>query len=113
MAKIIMSIHGPGAVEACRNLVNIQKENIIHQEFKEGDFREGITLSTIAIIVGIIGGALGIADKIIEWYNKFKKEKKIEKVVLIINNHKVLLENLSVEQLSEFLKTLPNENNEQ
>jgi hypothetical protein len=107
--KIEIEVEGQGAVDATEELLKI--EGIQGSYEKLGDVeREGV-LTTIATVVGIVGGTLTIAKEIYEWYRRYKKSKeennkaKIEKVLIIgSNGRRLLLKDATVEQIQEVLK---------
>ncbi len=104
MAKIQLSIEGQDAAAATRALVQIADIKADWQPV--GDNQKELTLAAIATIVGITGGTLGIAEQIRKWYREWKKApaaKKIEKVVLIGPDRRILLENASVEDIKSIL----------
>ncbi|NMG06407.1 hypothetical protein [Brasilonema sp. UFV-L1] len=97
MTEIRLVIEGEDAIDATEALLAIPE--IIPGGYKvtEEPERETI-LSTVAAIVGIIGGGIAIAEQIRKWYEEYKKGqsgKRIEKVVIIIvigrNEERILL----------------------
>ncbi|WP_449417245.1 hypothetical protein [Phormidium nigroviride] len=103
-----IEIQGQDAVSATEELLRIEGLQGSYETVDEVE-REG-TLATIATIVGIAGGTVTIADKIYEWYQKYQKSKgakanlRIEKVLIITTNRRLLLKNATVEQIQQILE---------
>ncbi|MCG6137729.1 MAG: hypothetical protein MET45_24350 [Nostoc sp. LLA-1] len=104
-----IEIQGLDAVQATEELLAIEGLEGSYQTIDEVE-REG-TLATIATIVGIVGGTLTIAEKLHKWKEKYQKSlheatgAKIEKVLIVTaNNHRLLLQDATLEQINEILK---------
>jgi hypothetical protein len=48
-------------------------------------------ITTIATIVGIVGGTMAIAEQIRKWDQEYKPGKKIAKVLIVSSNGRGLL----------------------
>jgi hypothetical protein len=74
-----------------------------------------ITLSVIATIVGIAGGTATIADQISRWWQRWKDRsgpgegKAVEKVVIEIDERRVLLGALTDEEVARLLDKISKE----
>ena len=105
MADIQFEVQGQDAVTAIEELLSISGVSGNYETESEAE-REG-TLATIGVIVGIVGGAIAIAEQIRKWYQQYKQGKsgkKIDKVLLISRSGKrLLLENATIEQIKEIL----------
>lgn len=71
------------------------------------DEREAV-LTTIATIIGIVGGGMAIAEQLRKWYQEYAKGKKsggkIEKVLIVgRNGERLLLQNATIEQIQQIL----------
>lgn len=110
MAEIRMVIEGEGAVQATEALFQIPGISGTWTTQTELE-REG-TLSTIATIVGIVGGTMAIAEQIRKWYQEYKQPKSGKKIVKVLivgrNGQRLLLEDATIEEISneEISKTL-------
>jgi hypothetical protein len=69
MAAIELKIEGSGAIVATQELMQLEGLSVTY-ETEGGDTRETI-LATIATIVGITAGTIGIAEKLHKWYQKY------------------------------------------
>ena len=105
MADIQFEVQGQDAVTATEELLSISGVAGNYETEDETE-REG-TLATIGVIVGIVGGAIAIAEQIRKWYQQYKQGKsgkKIDKVLLVSRSGKrLLLENATIEQIKEIL----------
>ncbi|MEW5857108.1 MAG: hypothetical protein AB1861_06955 [Cyanobacteriota bacterium] len=105
MADIQFEVQGQDAVTATEELLSISGVSGSYETEGEAE-REG-TLATIGVIVGIVGGAIAIAEQIRKWYQQYKQGKsgkKIDKVLLVSRSGKrLLLENATIEQIKEIL----------
>lgn len=106
MAEIQIEIQGKDSVLAAEELLAISGLSGIWQSVEEVE-KEGI-VTTIATIVGLVGGTIAIAEQIRKWhqgYKQGKSSKKIEKVLLLGRNGKrLLLENATLEQIKQILE---------
>ena len=105
MAKIQIEIQGNGALAATEELFSIPGLSGDWETIGEAE-KEG-TLATIGAIVGIVGGSIAIAEKIYNWYQKYKQGKsvkKIDKVLLVSKTGKrLLLADATIEQIKAIL----------
>lgn len=107
MTVIQFVIEGQDAKLAATELVAIKG---IQGNWKtdETNKKEG-TIAVIASIIGIVGGTLAIAEQIRQWYQKYTKEKKakaIDKVLIVCDGQRLLLENASIEQINQILENI-------
>lgn len=102
-----IAIEGGAADEAAAALFEI--------DGLEGEYaaEEAVTrdggLTVVATVIGIVGGAIAIAEQIRQWYEAYKQRagvKKIEKVLIVTPNGRFLLENASVEDVAKALEPL-------
>ncbi len=107
MAEIKFAIEGEGAIEATEDLLaleGIEGSYAVDEEVQ----REGV-IATIASIVGIVSGALAVAEQIRKWYQEYragKSGKKIAKVLIVgRNGDRLLLENATIEQIRRVLES--------
>lgn len=80
MSEVLIEVQGKDAIAATEELLAMP-ELSGSWEMEEDAEREGV-ITTIATIVGIVGGTLAIAEQIRKWYQSYKKGisgKKIEK----------------------------------
>ncbi len=74
-----------------------------------------ITLSVIATIVGIVGGTATIADQISRWWQRWKDRsgpdegRAVEKVVIEIDERRILLGALTDEEVARLLDEISKE----
>ncbi|BDI20086.1 hypothetical protein ANSO36C_58880 [Nostoc cf. commune SO-36] len=83
MAEIQLAIEGEDAIAATEALLAIPGISGNYSVSSEAPEREGV-IATVATIVGIVGGAIAIAEQIRKWYQEYKAKqsgKKIEKVL--------------------------------
>jgi hypothetical protein len=107
MANILIEVQGEAAVAATEALLATPGLEGTW-ETEAGTEREA-ALVTIATIVGIVGGAVAIAEQIRKWYQEYREGKsnqKIEKVVIMSRSGRrlVLMENVTVEQIQQLLE---------
>lgn len=66
-------------------------------------------LTAIASIIAIVGGTAALAEQIRQWYLAYRQSqspKKLDKVLIVTANGRLLLENATVEQISKILEPL-------
>jgi hypothetical protein len=103
-----IEIVGIDAVEATEELLTIDGIEGSYETLDEVR-REG-TLATIATIVGIIAGTMTIAEKLYQWNKKYQKSlepgtgAKIEKVMIVNGDKRLLLKDATVEQIKDILE---------
>lgn len=101
-----IEIIGKDAEVATQELLNFEGIEGSY-ETEEEPQKEGV-LTTIATIVAIVGGAIAIADKLYEWYQKYQKRdkgKSIERVMIVTDDgRRLLLKDVTLEQLLELLE---------
>ncbi|MDB9348755.1 hypothetical protein [Nodularia spumigena] len=104
-----IEIQGRDAVQATEELLAIEGLEGSYQTTDEVE--RGEPLTTIATIVGIVGGTLAIAESLHKWKEKYQKSlpeatgARIEKVLIVTpNNHRLLLKDATLEQIKEILK---------
>jgi ethanolamine transporter EutH len=104
MADIQIEVQGQDAVAATEDLLLIPGLSGVFQT--EDDVEREGTLTTIATIVGIVSGALTIAEQIQKWYQKYKSGKSIEKVLIVgQSGQRILLQNATTKQIKEILES--------
>lgn len=106
MAKVELSLEGFEADQAAESL--FQSTGIQGSWEISGDSsstKEG-TLAVIGIIVGIVGGAVAVAEQIRQWYIEAKKSRKRFNVVLVSDDLRIALEDATIEDICSVLETL-------
>jgi DNA-binding transcriptional regulator YbjK len=73
------------------------------------DVKKEAVITTVATIVGLVGGTLAIAEQIRKWYQEYKQKqsgKKIDKVLIVgRNGRRLLLENATIEEIRQILES--------
>ena len=74
----------------------------------EGEAQKTEPLTTVATIVGIVGGAIAIAAQIRKWYQECRKSRsgKTFDVLIDGSNGRILLEDATIEEISTILEAL-------
>ncbi|MEO0686777.1 MAG: hypothetical protein AAFY76_17480 [Cyanobacteria bacterium J06649_11] len=107
MSNIQIAIEGEDSVSATEELLQIPGISG-NYSVPEAVEREG-TITTIATIVGIVGGTMAIAEQIRKWYLEYKQNKSGKKIakVLIVgkNGERLLLEGATAEQIQKILSS--------
>jgi inorganic pyrophosphatase len=108
MADIIFEIQGQDAVAATEELLSNSGLTGDWKVAVEDKRTEEPVTTTVATIVGIVGGTLAIAEQIRKWYEEYKKGKagKTIKAVMIVgrNRQHLWLENATIEQIQKILE---------
>ena len=106
MADIQIEIQGTDAIAASEELFSLPEIAVNWQ--RVGEVERGEIITTIGAIVGIVGGSIAIAEKIYNWYQKYKQSKsvkKIDKVLLVSKTGKrLLLADATIEQIKAILE---------
>jgi hypothetical protein len=101
-----IEIVGTDAIPATEELLTIQGLEGSYETVNEVE-REAI-LTTIATIVGIVGGTITIAEQLHKWSQKYQQSSggaKIEKVLIVSPNGKrLLLKDATVAQIQAILE---------
>lgn len=101
-------IEGPGAPAAASALVDTSGVEGRWEELPTEGEKELITLAAIATIVGLVGGALEIAERLRAWHKEWStrdSSTRVEKVVLIRpDGRRMSLEGLSTDELAKLLE---------
>jgi hypothetical protein len=101
-----IEIIGTDAILATEELLTIQGLEGNYETVNEVE-REAI-LTTIATIVGIVGGTITIAEQLHKWSQKYQQSSdgaKIEKVLIVSPNSKrLLLKDATVAQIQAILE---------
>lgn len=107
MANIQIEIQGTDAIAATKELLSISDLSGDYQVVVEDKTRTEPIVTTIATIVGLVGGSIAIAEQIRKWYKEYKEGKsgkKIEKVLIQgRNGRRLLIENATLEQIKQIL----------
>ena len=108
MTEIKFSIEGDEAIAATEELLAIEGitgDYTINSE----DVKKEAVITTVATIVGIVGGTIAIAEQIRKWYQEYKQKqsgKKIAKVLIVgRNGRRLLLENATIEEIRQILES--------
>ena len=106
VAELRIAVEGEGAVPATEALLQIPGLSGTWTTEAEAR-REPLTLATIATIVGIVGGALKIAEQVHKWYQEHRQaqaERKIDRVLIVgRQGQRLLLEGATVEDIRRLL----------
>ena len=103
-------IQGSGAAEAAAELAGdpaLAVECRVPQP--EEPEKIVVTLAVVATIVGIASATLSAADLIIKWRDRWRErnraepERPIERIVIEINDRRVLIDRLTVAQVATLL----------
>jgi hypothetical protein len=107
VAELRIAIEGDGAVLATEALLQIPGLSGTWTTEAEAR-REPLTLATIATIVGIVGGALKVAEQVHKWYQEHRQaqaERKIDRVLIVgRQGQRLLLEGATVEDIRRLLE---------
>ncbi|MGD1714295.1 hypothetical protein [Dapis sp. BLCC M172] len=108
MLKI--AIEGLDSVQVAEEILAIEGIEGSYETINEVE-REG-TLATIATIVGIVGGSLTIAEQLHKLKGKYQKslevssiQPRIEKVMIVSGEKRLLLKDATVEQIKHILES--------
>jgi hypothetical protein len=108
MTEIKFAIEGEDAITATEELLAIEGITGDYTVNSEEIEREAV-ITTVASIVGLVGGTLAIAEQIRKWYQEYKQkqsDKKIAKVLIVgPNGRRLLLENATIEQIRQILES--------
>ena len=106
MTEIKFAIEGEDAITATKELLAIEGITGNYTVNSEEIEKEPV-ITTVATIVGLVGGTLAIAEQIRKWYQEYKQQqsgKKIAKVLIVDSNgRRLLLENATIEQIRQIL----------
>ncbi len=107
MTEIQLSIEGEDAVAATEALLQIPGISGSYQVNADAQEREPV-ITTVATIVGIVGGTIAIAEQIRKWYQEYQAKqsgKRIEKVLIVgRNGRRLLLKDATVEEIRQILE---------
>ncbi|QXE22205.1 hypothetical protein B6N60_00887 [Richelia sinica FACHB-800] len=108
MTEIKFAIEGEDAIQATEELLAI--EGITGNYTVESeDIKKEAVITTVATIVGLVGGTIAIAEQIRKWYLEYKQNqsgKRIAKVLIVgRNGRRLLLENATIEQIRQILES--------
>jgi hypothetical protein len=107
MADIEIEIQGQDAIAATEELLSTSGLSGDWKLAVEDKREKEPVTTTIATIVGVVGGTIAVAEQIRKWYQEYKKGKsgkKIEKVLIQgRNGRRLLLENATLEQIKQIL----------
>ena len=106
VADLRIAVEGEGAVPATEALLQIPGLSGTWTTEAE-EHKEPLTLATIATIVGIVGGALKVAEQVHKWYQEHRQaqaERKIDRVLIVgRQGQRLLLEGATVEDIRRLL----------
>jgi hypothetical protein len=107
MAEIQLTIEGENAVAATEALLAIPGISGDYKVNADAQEREPV-ITTVATIVGIVGGTVAIAEQIRKWYQEYEQKKsgkKIDKVLIVgRNGRRLLLKDATVEEIRKILE---------
>ncbi|ERN42329.1 hypothetical protein KR51_00010000 [Rubidibacter lacunae KORDI 51-2] len=108
-----LEIEGAGAAVAAQALTELEGFDAGWESLGDDGMtrRDPMTvMAALATIVGLVGGTLEIAERLIAWYRHFKQkapsDKTIDKVIVQIGARRIDLENTTVAQLKTILDSL-------
>ncbi len=104
---IQIAIEGPGAAAAAAELFATEGIEGSYQVNDEVT-RDG-TLAVIGTIVGIAVGGITIGEKLHGWYQGYQtrdQQQRIEKVLIVTPNSRLLLEDATLEEINAALNPL-------
>ncbi|MCX5982675.1 MAG: hypothetical protein NTY89_12975 [Nostocales cyanobacterium LacPavin_0920_SED1_MAG_38_18] len=108
MTEIKFAIEGEDAITATEELLAIEGITGNYTVNSE-DVKKEAVITTVATIVGLVGGTLAIAEQIRKWYQEHKQKqsgKKIDKVLIVgRNGRRLLLENATIEEIRQILES--------
>ncbi|MEA5617151.1 hypothetical protein VB711_04765 [Cronbergia sp. UHCC 0137] len=108
MAEIKFLIEGEDSIAATEELLAIEGITGDYTIDSEEARKEAV-ITTIATIVGLVGGTIAIAEQIRKWYQEYKQSqsgKKIAKVLIVgRNGRRLLLENATIEEIRQILES--------
>ncbi|MEH2464251.1 hypothetical protein [Nostoc sp.] len=106
MAEIQVGIEGENAPAAAEALLEIPG---ISGSYEVPTQREA-ALAAVATIVGIVGGAVALAEQIRKWYQEWHQSHPGKQFDVEIFDHvtgnRILLEEATIEEITEILKSL-------
>ncbi len=107
---ITIAIEGPSADLALSELLSIAGIQGEAQPVDQDEVhREGGTFVAIGAIVGITAGIVSTVDKIMEWWEKWKKTQEAKRLDVVIEDGKgnrLALDSATPEQITTVLQTL-------
>ena len=107
MTEIQLAIEGEDAVAATEALLQISGISGNYKVNADAQEREPV-MTTVATIVGIMGGTIAIAEQIRKWYQEYEQKKsgkKIDKVLIVgRNGRRLLLKDATVEEIRKILE---------
>lgn len=106
MAAITITIDGEDSDSAAQDLLAIP--GIAGNLSVEEGPKKTELLTTVASIVGIVGGTLTIAEQIRKWYQEAKQKRPGNLDVLLEgeDGNRVLLEDATVEEIVQILQSI-------
>ncbi|MEM9484299.1 MAG: hypothetical protein AAGA83_11470 [Cyanobacteria bacterium P01_F01_bin.116] len=108
MAELQIAIAGPAADTAAEALVALDGINGSY-EVSDAVQKDG-GLTAIATIVGLAVGVMEIAEKLHQWYSAWrerqKEQPKIDKVLIVTEKGRLLLEGATIEDIAKALEPL-------
>ncbi|MEY2912846.1 MAG: hypothetical protein RLZZ184_2155 [Cyanobacteriota bacterium] len=108
MTEIKFAIEAEDAITATKELLAIEGITGNYTVNSE-DVKKEAVITTVATIVGLVGGTVAIAEQIRKWYQEYKQKqsgKKIAKVLIVgRNGRRLLLENATIEQIRQILES--------
>ncbi|MEA5463830.1 hypothetical protein [Leptothoe sp. PORK10 BA2] len=108
MAELQVAIEGAAAATAAEALVALDGVDGSYEV--SGAVQKDGGLTAVATIVGIVGGVMTIAEQIYRWYAAWREQQqdqpKIEKVLIVTAQGRLLLEGATVEEIAKILAPL-------
>ncbi|ALB43657.1 hypothetical protein AA650_21230 [Anabaena sp. WA102] len=102
------AIEGEDAITATEELLAIEGITGNYTVNSE-DVKKEAVITTVATIVGLVGGAIAIAEQIRKWYQEYQQNqsgKKIAKVLIVgRNGRRLLLENATIDEIRQILES--------
>lgn len=100
---IEFEVEGAGAIAATEALFALPE---IEGNWETAPPEREAVIATIGTIVGLVGGTMAIAEQIRKWYLEYRQGKngaKIERVIMVRDGKRIVLENATLEEIKQLL----------
>ena len=106
MTEVQIAIAGAGAEAAAAELFSMEGIEGSYQ-VDESVSKDGGTLAVVGTVVAITVGAMTIGEKLHRWHQSYRtkdSQARIEKVLIVTKTSRLLLEDATIEDISNALK---------